>query len=471
MTLAEVGEPRSSSAEPAAGVDAAAGSARPRRGFVHDVASVFGSRLLMLAVGMLTSILLARTLGPSGRGELAVLLVVPTLVLTFADLGLKQAAVYFVGQRVVPVEQVVQTVLFLVFATSPACLLAVLAVYAVQGTTRYGALTVGMAMAAVPLTLLATYTRGVALGVGQIRTYNRVLSFTSPLNLGGIALLVGVLGLGVRGALGAYLLSAAVVAGYSLRFLAGVAPPVPRYVRGLPLRMIRLGIVYSAATFALLLSYRVDVVLLQRAVSEAQVGLYTLGTNLAELVWQIPAAMTPVLFSRSANSRDPQAFSRRMAKLLRLTLLAGTVAGAAFFVAAPWVIPLAYGDAFRASVGVHRMLLPGIVVSLVYHLLHSDLQGKGRPYISLSVFLPVAVLNVVLNLLWIPRWGILGSAAASSVTYAGGAVALAVVYARVCGLPLAELLVPRAADFEEIRARLGAALQALRGRRPDPARP
>jgi O-antigen/teichoic acid export membrane protein len=456
----------------AAAAEAGAGAAHPRRGFVHDVASVFGSRLLVLAIGMLTSVLLARTLGPTGRGELAVLLVVPTLVLTLADLGLKQAAVYLVGQRVVPVQQVVQTVLFLVFATSPVCLLVITGVYAVQGTTRYGALTVAMAMAAVPLTLLATYTRGVALGLGQIRTYNRVLWYVSPLNLAGIAVLVGVLGLGVRGALGAYLVSAALVAGYSLRFLAGVAPPVPRYVRGLPTQMVRLGIVYSAATFALLLSYRVDVMLLQRAVSEAQVGLYTLGSNLAELVWQIPAAITPVVFSRSANSRDPQAFSRRMARLLRLTLLAGMAAGAVFFVAAPWVIPLAYGEAFRASVGVHRMLLPGIVVSLVYHLLHSDLQGKGRPLVSLSVFLPVAVLNVVLNLLWIPRWGILGSAAASSVTYTCGAVALAVVYARICGLPLAELFIPRAADFDEIRARLGAAAHAARGafraRRPNP---
>jgi O-antigen/teichoic acid export membrane protein len=438
---------------------------------VHDVASVFGSRVLMLAIGMVTSILLARTLGPSGRGELAVLLVVPTLVLTLADLGLKQAAVYLVGQRVVPVREVVQTVLFLVFATSPVCLLAVFAVYAVQGTTRYGALTVAMAMAAVPLTLLATYTRGVALGLGQIRTYNRVLSYTSPLNLAGIAFLVGLLGLGVRGALGAYLLTAALVAGYSLRFLSGVAPPVPRYVRGLPLKMIRLGVVYSAATFALLLSYRVDVMLLQRAVSEAQVGLYTLGANLAELVWQIPAAMMPVLFSRSASSRDPQAFSLRIARLLRVTLLAGTVVGAAFFVAAPWLIPFAYGEAFRASVGVQRMLLPGIVVSLVYHILHSDLQGKGRPHLSLAVFLPVAVLNVLLNLWWIPRWGILGSAAASSVTYMGGAVALAMVYARVCKLPLSELFIPRPGDFDEVRARLAAAAGAVgaalrsRGRR------
>jgi O-antigen/teichoic acid export membrane protein len=444
--------------------EAGAATARPRRGFVHDVASVFGSRLLVLALGMLTSVLLARTLGPSGRGVLAVLLVVPTLVLTMADLGLKQAAVYLVGQRKVPVEQVVQTVLFLVFVTSPVCLLAVLAVYAAQGTTRYGALTVAMAVSAVPLTLLATYTRGVALGLGSIQTYNRVLSYVSPLNLAGIALLVGVLGLGVRGALGAYLLSAALVAGYSLRFLSGVAPPVPRYVRGLPTKMIRLGVVYAAATFALLLSYRVDVLLLQRAVTEAQVGLYTLGSNLAELVWQLPAAITPVVFSRSASSRDPQAFSRRLARLLRLTLLAGTVVGTAFYVAAPWLIPFAYGEAFRVSVGVHRLLLPGIVVSLVYHLLHSDLQGKGRPLVSLSVFLPVAVLNVTLNLLWIPRWGILGAAAASSVSYTCGALALAVVYARICDLPLRELLIPRAADFDEIRARLGTAVQAFRAR-------
>jgi Na+-driven multidrug efflux pump len=61
------------------------------------------------------------------------------------------------------------------------------------------------------------------------------------------------------------------------------------------------------------------------------------------------------------------------------------------------------------------------------------------------------VINVVLNFWWIPKFGALGSAWASSVSYSIGAIIFAVVYARMSHLTLADLFIPTLADLRRLR--------------------
>jgi len=48
---------------------------------------------------VLTGILLARTLGPRGRGELAAAILWPTLIMTLGTLGMTEAITYHTARR------------------------------------------------------------------------------------------------------------------------------------------------------------------------------------------------------------------------------------------------------------------------------------------------------------------------------------------------------------------------------------
>ena len=94
--------------------------------------------------------------------------------------------------------------------------------------------------------------------------------------------------------------------------------------------------------------------------------------------------------------------------------------------------------------------MPGIALISVFLVLHSDLTGRGKAKTTLRVFSCFLVVNVILNLILIPWAGIAGSAIASTISYAGGSLTLAVCYARTYGLKVSELLVLERRDIEDI---------------------
>ena len=63
-------------------------------------------------------------------------------------------------------------------------------------------------------------------------------------------------------------------------------------------------------------------------------------------------------------------------------------------------------------------------------------------------------INIALNLWWIPRYGALGAAVASSVSYAVVTGVVLVLYCRASGVGPAEVLLPRARDLREMGARV-----------------
>ena len=456
---------------PSAKAGAVCDSAPRRASFLADVGSVLGSNIVILALSLVSSIVLARLLGPSGRGALAAVLVVPGVVISLLDMGVKQAAVYFLGKDRMPVRDVVSTVLLLAVLTSLAAVATAVGVMSASGTLKYGLVAVVLAVTVVPLRMVANYIRGVALGRKDVKYYNRINYFESPINLLGIVVLVGVFGWGYRGALMSYLVGAVVIAVYSLRYLRSQAPLVLRYVRGLPSRMLTMGAAYSAAAFALTLNYKVDVFLLDQMVSPAEVGWYALAANAAQLVWKGPAQAGPIVFARSADASDSTAFTVRMAGLVRVSLWFCVLGGTAFFFLCEWLIPVVYGSEFAASVGVCQLLIPGVVCAIVFKLLHNDFAGKGRPLVSLAILGPCAVVNVVLNLWWVPHSGIQGAALATTVTYSVAALLFAALYARLYGIPLRTLAVPQPGDLTQITDRLGGVIRRVATQRRGMSRP
>ena len=212
--------------------------------------------------------------------------------------------------------------------------------------------------------------------------------------------------------------------------------------------MLSLGVIYAIALFVINLNYKIDIVLLERLSSAAEIGQYTTGVTITELIWQLPTALGVVLFSRSANAKDSQAFTWKIAKLLRVTILISIAGAVALSVAAPILIPTVYGEAFLPSVRVLQILMPGVVTFTIFKVLNMDLAGKGRPEISLAVFSPAVLLNIALKLMWIPKYGDNGAALASTISYSLSAIVFLFVYARIVKIKITSLLKFQVSDWD-----------------------
>jgi len=213
--------------------------------------------------------------------------------------------------------------------------------------------------------------------------------------------------------------------------------------------LLRLGILFSMSFFVLQLNYKIDILLLERLSSIEEVGLYSLATQIAEQLWQIPLAVSLVLFTRTANS-EGRSTPAHVLPLTRITLLLVLVIALGLFVVAPYVIPMFFGKAFSASSLMLQIILPGIVVMSVFRVLSGQLAGLGKPQVTLYIFVPALIINVLLNFLWIPDYGGNGAAMASNVSYFLGVVGYWLYYSRLHKIPVVEIVRFRKSDFKAL---------------------
>ncbi len=67
--------------------------------FARDSFGIFASQIAVMALGIGTSVITARALGPSGRGLLQLLTIFPATMSNFAKLGIPVANVYCIRRR------------------------------------------------------------------------------------------------------------------------------------------------------------------------------------------------------------------------------------------------------------------------------------------------------------------------------------------------------------------------------------
>ncbi|MEL7029392.1 MAG: oligosaccharide flippase family protein, partial [Pseudomonadota bacterium] len=317
-----------------------------------------------------SGVLVARLLGAEGRGLVAALAVAPTIVLALCELGIMHSAACHLGRKTFERERIIAALSGIGIVTIVLACAACGAYYAATWLPAYSWPLALLAIAAVPAQVIRSYASGVFLGVQQIKSFNRASWIGPALRLVLIIALAGGLAWGAYGVLAAAAIAGFAISGYALYLVGRIAPLRPRFEMEAWRALIGLGVSFAAALFIMTLLYKINIVLLQRLASLEEVGVYTVGSNLAEYIWQIPGAMTAVIFSRGANAADPDAYTEKLLVLFRLTLATGLVGACAIAAVAPFLIPFVYGADFERSATVLIAMLPGVTAFMVYKVLN-----------------------------------------------------------------------------------------------------
>ena len=433
-------------------------------GFARDVIAVATSRVGVKVAQFLSGLLVARLLGPEGRGLVAALSVPAQIAVNVSEMGVRQSTAFHLGRGLYSAERLVPTLLSLSLLASAAAAVLSLGYFELAGVAqdRWGLRV--LALAAIPFSLLASYTSGVFLGRQRIAAFRRASWRPALINLLLVALLGWALDLGVAGVLFASTAGAAAGCVYALWLLHRDTPLRLGMDRSLALALQRKGVSYAAALVVLLLNYRIMILLLTRLGTLREVGLYAQAIVVAELVWEVPSVLGSLLLSRGVNARDEDAFSGKLLALTRISFIAALLIAAGLAIVAKYLFPLLYGERFAESADLCLLLLPGIAAFVVFKLLNTDLAGRGKPWAAMLVMVPVLILNVALGLWLIPRSGASGAAIASSAGYVAATVGYVLLYSRVTGIPLRQMVLPQAHDGALLRRAVGAIRPKLQRR-------
>lgn len=435
----------------------AAPAGRPPRSLLFVGAHTLVSSVLAIGLGIIAGVIVARVFGPAQKGAYNLVLATAELLAMIVGLALPAGVTYVLARGLAaPRALLARLVPGVVVQIAVAAL--VLGI-AVQTPLAGALLPPAPAWAWVAVLLLVGLNQLVALGravlVGQQRL-PRANTIEVVERLVMLVLLLGMWWLVAAGTaptagwlLGLQIAMVLLVAGLLLRELVPVLLEPGGGSAGV---RAALGFAIPAygANLVQFLNYRLDVFFVASYRGTADVGIYTLAVSLAQMLWLFSAAAGQALLPHVAVHGGPGT-ATTAAVAARLALWA-SVAGACGLALVGWVaVPLLYGAAFVAAVGALYWLLPGVAFFAVANVLGSYIAGVGKPQLNMLVAAIGLVITVVGDLVLIPRLGIAGAAIASSVSYVATTIAIIVVFVRLSGVPLREVLLLQAADRAALR--------------------
>jgi len=420
------------------------------RGLLKNISSVLITKVIVLLLGLVGTILIARGLGVEGRGIYAALLVYPSLLIALTEGGMRQAAMHYIGKNKAPDAEIIGT---LFTYTLIAGIGGYFAVYWLQfqfGQDQFTQVMMLVAAAMLPATLAVNAIKGVFLGKERIKQFNKASWVQKILFVFIISVFYFSGNLNVTTAIFATLGAAVFNLFQALLFLRNSNTLSFKFSVQTFFPMFKIGLVYALAFFFITANYRIDILLLSWLSNPVEIGQYALAVQLGELMWQLPGAVLIVLMSKTANSHD-KSIINDVVKTTRITFFLMLLSALPFIGFCYFLITPVFGIEFAGSFEIILFLLPGLIVASVFKTINAYFAGQGKPHVTIYLMGGVAGLNVSLNYALIPIYGAIGAGVATTISYIVSALGCCLLMSRYEDVGIKSLIIPSISDIQFFR--------------------
>lgn len=423
-----------------------------RRAFGLNVAVYAGAGVIVAVLSLANVILTSRILGPEGRGAVAFLTTIAMLGSQLSSLGVEEAGANIAGRE--PERRPALATNALLFAVALGALAAAAIVALTTffpATAAHSSVALRIAVvAAIPLLVFQFYLVFLVRADYGFAVTNVVSVIGPALNLAGNAALAaaGVLTVAttVTFWIVGQVVATTVLVWYVHARLAGFGRPDLRLAR----RMVGFGAQAHAGRMMKAGNYRLDQWLLGAIAGQRELGLYSVAVAWSEGMFFLPEALAAVLRPDIVRSERGDA-ARRTAAAFRFGILLTVPTALVFLLAAPFLCTTVFGPEFEGSIVELRILALGGLGILAMKVLANSLVAQGHPMLSNAAIGTAFATTIALDLTLIPAYGGVGAAIASTIAYATGGLAVAIIFARTLGVTV-RALTPRYGDMRALVA-------------------
>jgi len=170
-----------------------------------------------------------------------------------------------------------------------------------------------------------------------------------------------------------------------------------------------------------------DILMLNAILTPAAVGIYQLASRLIDVMMVFPNATSGAMMAQVAGEDINSLWFKQKQIMMRIMGLVLIMSIFAYLVV-PFLIPIIFGQKFEASGEVFRWLLPILIGKSIGGMMISQILGRGY-FIQASILgVIVTGVNIALNWILIPRYGMMGAVYATLSSYAGVTIIINSVY-------------------------------------------
>jgi O-antigen/teichoic acid export membrane protein len=399
-----------------------------RRALLGSLASGVVGQTALVATGIVA----ARTLGPTDRGYLALLILVPTVLQLAGNLGLPLATTYFIASDRSHEQAVLRAIRRPIVLQIAALTLLQGAILwlLVQNDPHRVELAAALTLPLIVAGAGDLYGRAILQGQARYTAFNILRNAIVGFYLVGVALLVvlgrtELVGFAIAWTI-ASLAAGAVTAGVALAGRARVAQSSDVVTSS---HLLRFGLRGYLASLSPVTTFRLDQALIGLFLAPKELGLYVAAlsfTTLPDLISRgvgmiaLPHVAGTDVGRRRAESRSFVLFSTVTTAVVVVVLE----------VSAGWLIPFFFGSEFEDAVPITRILLVGSFLWGIRRVLSDSASGAGRPGLASAAELASWITVVPAVAVLLPLWQAEGVAVAMAIASATSLLVLALLVRR-----------------------------------------
>lgn len=198
-----------------------------------------------------------------------------------------------------------------------------------------------------------------------------------------------------------------------------------------------------------MLNYKIDILMLKEnsIISLSQIGIYSIGVSLSDKAVYIPDAVKEILLSKLAKGKG----EKEVALVMRFCFPISLATAFVLAILGNPVINFLYGKDYSGAFIVSLICVLGTSAMVFFKMISQYNNVNGKQLLNVLLLLVSVMLNVVLNLLLIPVMNINGAAVASLISYCFCALIFIVYFKNISGLKILDFLFLKKSDILKIK--------------------
>jgi len=436
----------------------------------------FAAQIGASLIGLALSGMLGRTIGAEGLGTYAAALFLSTMLVTLLEFGISYANVFHIAGGEVNAREVMRaniriwsviTVLGLAGST------VVIRVWGAKWFPGIPTTLLFIGLASFPPNLLQFYCQSILQGHQDFKRFNALTVIVQLTTFIVSAVLILGFHFGVVAAVIAFLIGqimSLLITLWVLRPYLARAPETETHeswwVYGR--KAVNYGWKQHLSTVISFVNLRVDFFFVQMFLGQTDGGIYYAAIQMAEAMWIISKVVSTVLLPRLAELRGQEETRQQLTPLITRLVVWGTALASviAAILVKPFIFLVWHRPEFAPAAVVLWVLLPGIVMWSATRIIAYDFSARGRPELNSYLAGIVLVINVALNIILIPRYGMIGGAISTTVAYTANSFATVYLYRQFNDIPSWKLFILQREDITLLGQAAKAALGKGRSAHP-----
>lgn len=389
-----------------------------------DGLGFLGANLASQAIVFLSAIFVIRALGPELRGYYSFLSVIGFFLVPIFSFGFISGLGYYVSSKKYLPLSISKSVIWIAFGRGSVIILIVVLLHYLGWLGNTGnKLTLWELLPVLitfPLNLVKESFHRILLSDSKYIQANKlsvIFSMSSPII---IFLLVVVFKLEFTGVIIGIVLANITNLLFTLYFFNrsyGGLSNNQNYHKGFVKDAFAYGIKGWIGDIAVTTNNRADQLILSYFLAPTNLGLYSICGNISQILWLLPSSIRQILFNKNAALETDKDRKVLTAKYHAFFMLIGIVLTISAIVLAPYFVPFLFGNDFIPSVKPMQIYLIGSGVYIGTMVLTKYFVGTKKIIYTSYIQLFSAVIGVITAFIFIKRFGLMGAAISSSVSY------------------------------------------------------